>query len=183
MRSLRCEKPSVSEEAFRSSFWTRRCLKWTDSLWPNPSRTNPDWGAATVMMLSSAGLRGDAVRCREIGVAAYLTKPVRQAGVAGRHRHRFGERGPQRTFPSSLVTRHSLRENRPQVRILLVEDNAVNQLVALRILEKQGHAVTIAADGKKALAALRKGFLRSRPDGHPDAGDERMGGHQSHPGV
>ena len=54
------------------------------------------------------------------------------------------------------MTRHSLRENRTQVRILLVEDNALNQLVVLRILEKQGHAVTIAADGQKALAALRK---------------------------
>jgi two-component system sensor histidine kinase/response regulator len=63
---------------------------------------------------------------------------------------------PAKNLPSSLVTRHSLRENRPQVRVLLVEDNAVNQLVVLRILEKQGHAVTIAGDGKKALAALKK---------------------------
>ena len=42
-------------------------------------KRNPDWRSATVMMLSSAGLRGDAMRCRELGIAAYLTKPVRQA--------------------------------------------------------------------------------------------------------
>ena len=42
-------------------------------------KRNPDWRAATVMMLSSAGQRGDAVRCRELGIAAYLTKPVRQS--------------------------------------------------------------------------------------------------------
>jgi CheY-like chemotaxis protein len=118
-------------------------------------KRNPDWGAATVMMLSSAGLRGDAARCREIGVAAYLTKPVRQSELLDAIVTALGTRAAK-SLPSSLVTRHSLRENRPQVRILLVEDNAVNQLVALRLLEKQGHAVTIAANGKKALEALEK---------------------------
>jgi two-component system sensor histidine kinase/response regulator len=63
---------------------------------------------------------------------------------------------PVHSPPSSLVTRHSLRENRARLKILLVEDNAVNQLLALRLLEKQGHAVTIAANGKKALEALKK---------------------------
>ncbi len=116
---------------------------------------NPEWGPVTVMMLSSAGLRGDAVRCRELGVSAYLTKPIRQSELLDAMVTALATR-PETDLPSSLVTRHSLRENRPQVRILLVEDNAVNQLVVLRILEKQGHAVTIAADGKKALAALQK---------------------------
>ncbi|MGA8234568.1 MAG: response regulator, partial [Candidatus Acidiferrales bacterium] len=118
-------------------------------------QNNPGWGPATVMMLSSAGLRGDAVRCREIGVSAYLTKPIRQSELLDAIVTALATR-PTTNLPSSLVTRHSLRENRTQVRILLVEDNAVNQLVVLRILEKQGHAVTIAADGKKALAALGK---------------------------
>jgi PAS domain S-box-containing protein len=118
-------------------------------------KRNPDWGATTVMMLSSAGMRGDAARCREIGVSAYLTKPIRQSELLDAIVTALATR-PAKSLPSSLVTRHSLRENRPQVRVLLVEDNAVNQLVVLRILEKQGHAVTIAGDGKKALAALKK---------------------------
>jgi PAS domain S-box-containing protein len=119
-------------------------------------KRNPEWGAATVMMLSSAGLRGDAARCREIGISAYLTKPIRQSELLDAIVTALATRRPTRTLPSSLVTRHSLRENRQRVRILLVEDNAVNQLVVLRLLEKQGHAVTIAGDGKKALAALQK---------------------------
>jgi CheY-like chemotaxis protein len=54
-----------------------------------------------------------------------------------------------------LITRHSLRERRRHLGILLVEDNEVNQLLARSILEKHGHNVTVAANGKLALAALR----------------------------
>jgi CheY-like chemotaxis protein len=53
-----------------------------------------------------------------------------------------------------VVTRHSLRESRRKLRVLLVEDNAVNQLVAARLLGKRGHTVVIAGNGKEALAAL-----------------------------
>jgi two-component system, sensor histidine kinase and response regulator len=118
-------------------------------------KRHPDWKTATVMMLSSAGQRGDALRCRELGVAAYLTKPVRQAELLDAILTALGtrSRGDAR---AALVTRHSLRENRNRLRILLAEDNAVNQLVALRLLEKYGHAVVVAANGKKALEALGK---------------------------
>jgi PAS domain S-box-containing protein len=118
-------------------------------------KRNPDWNAATVMMLTSSGQRGDAARCREIGVSAYLTKPVQQTELLDAILTALGT-PPAQSFPSALVTRHSLRENRPRLQILLVEDNAVNQLLALRLLEKQGHAVTIATNGKKALEALKK---------------------------
>jgi two-component system sensor histidine kinase/response regulator len=116
-------------------------------------KRNPDWRSATVMMLSSAGQRGDAMRCRELGVAAYLTKPVRQSELLDAILTALGTR-TRGDAPDSLVTRHSLRENRGHLRILLVEDNAVNQLVALRLLEKSGHVVTVAANGRKALEAL-----------------------------
>jgi PAS domain S-box-containing protein len=116
-------------------------------------KRNPDWRSATVMMLSSAGLRGDAMRCRELGVAAYLTKPVRQSELLEAILTALGTRMTG-SSSDSLITRHSLRENRDHLRILLAEDNAVNQLLALRLLEKQGHIVTTAANGRKALAAL-----------------------------
>jgi PAS domain S-box-containing protein len=118
-------------------------------------KMNPDWGAATVMMLSSAGQRGDAVRCRELGVAAYLTKPVRQGELLDAILVALGTRPKNRTAPP-LITRHSLRESKHRLRILLAEDNAVNQLVVLRLLEKHGHTVGVASNGRKALEALEE---------------------------
>jgi two-component system, sensor histidine kinase and response regulator len=118
-------------------------------------KRNPDWRTATVMMLSSAGQRGDAIRCRELGVAAYLTKPVRQVELLDAILIALGTRAENKISPA-LVTRHTVRESRNRLHILLVEDNAVNQLVALRLLEKYGHTVSVAANGKKALEALEK---------------------------
>ena len=63
---------------------------------------------------------------------------------------------PSADAPAALVTRHSLRENNHHLRILLVEDNAVNRLLALRLLEKRGHQVTLAENGKEAMAALER---------------------------
>jgi PAS domain S-box-containing protein len=116
-------------------------------------KRNPDWRTATVMMLSSAGQRGDATRCRELGVAAYLTKPVRQGELLDGILVALGTR-PENQMSPALVTRHTLRESRTPLHILLVEDNAVNQLVALRLLEKYGHTVRVAGNGRKALEAL-----------------------------
>ena len=118
-------------------------------------KRNPDWKSATIMMLSSAGQRGDARRCRELGVTAYLTKPVRQAELLDAILTALGTK-PRKEVTSALVTRHSLRETGNQLRILLVEDNAVNQVLAVRLLEKRGHSVTVAGNGKEALTALEK---------------------------
>ncbi len=119
---------------------------------------NPEWGAATIMMLSSAGQRGDARRCRELGIAAYLTKPLEQAELLVAVLRALSAKAAK-TPATPLITRHSLRENSHPLRILLVEDNAVNQLLAERLLEKRGHTVTVARNGKEALAALEKQFF------------------------
>jgi PAS domain S-box-containing protein len=118
-------------------------------------KRNPEWGSATIMMLSSAGQRGDAKRCHELGIAAYLTKPVRQAELLDAVLTALGTRSTTSASPA-LVTRHSLRQDSQHLRILLVEDNPVNQVLAVRLLEKRGHSVTVAANGKQALAALEK---------------------------
>jgi PAS domain S-box-containing protein len=118
-------------------------------------KRNPDWQTATIMMLSSAGQRGDAKRCRDLGVAAYLTKPVRQDELLDAILTALGTRPTKETAPA-LVTRHSLREISNHLRILLVEDNVVNQVLAARLLEKRGHSVIVAGNGKEALAALEK---------------------------
>ena len=114
---------------------------------------NPGWSTATIMMLSSAGQRGDARRCRELGVAAYLTKPVRQGELLDAILTALGTRAMRVDSPV-LVTRHSLRENSNHLRILLVEDNNVNQVFALRLLQKAGHTVALAGNGREALTAL-----------------------------
>ena len=119
-------------------------------------KQNPHWKASVVMMLSSAGQHGDALRCRELGVAAYLTKPVRVADLLGAILAALETRPQGKDTEPLLVTRHSVRESRPGMHILLVEDNEVNQLVALRLLEKQGHTVKVAPNGKKALEALEQ---------------------------
>jgi signal transduction histidine kinase/DNA-binding response OmpR family regulator/ligand-binding sensor domain-containing protein len=106
-----------------------------------------------VILVTSNGQRGDAARSRELGIAGYLTKPLRQsdlqAAILAVLGANFSESSP--TLP---VTRHSLRESRPRLRVLVAEDNLVNQKVARRLIEKRGHAVTVAANGREAVEAL-----------------------------
>jgi CheY-like chemotaxis protein len=106
-------------------------------------------------MLSSAGQSGDAVRCRKLGVAAYLTKPVGQTELLDAILTTLGPRRSNQAA-AALVTRHSLREGRRSFHILLAEDNLVNQTLAVRLLEKNGHTVTLARNGREALEALER---------------------------
>jgi two-component system sensor histidine kinase/response regulator len=116
-------------------------------------KSDPAIAGAAVVMLTSGGQPGDAARCRELGVAAYLTKPVKRSELRGAMLLALDVRSAERDRPA-LVTRHSLREARPIGRILLVEDNRVNQLVARRLLEKRGHTVVVANNGREALVIL-----------------------------
>jgi CheY-like chemotaxis protein len=108
---------------------------------------------ATIMMLTSGGRPGDAARCRQLGIAAYLTKPIRQSdlweAISGVLRSKGLETGR-----SSLVARHSLREGRRGLRVLLVEDSAINRTLVDRLLAKRGHTVLAVTNGRDALAAL-----------------------------
>ena len=117
-------------------------------------KLNPELAGATIMMLSSRGQRGDAVRCRELGLAAYLTKPIRQSELREAILSVLGMKSQK--AETSLVTRHSLREARRGLRILLAEDNAVNQQLSRRLLEKRGHKVVVTGNGREALAALEE---------------------------
>jgi len=110
---------------------------------------------ATIMMLSSSGKRGDAARCRELGIAAYLTKPVTRSDLFDAIVTALGTASLDKPR-SRPITRHSLREGRRRLRVLLAEDNPVNRKLAIRLLEKHGHSVTAAGDGRAAVAALEK---------------------------
>jgi two-component system, sensor histidine kinase and response regulator len=105
------------------------------------------------IMLTSAGHLGDATRCRELGISAYLVKPIRQLELLEAICTALGA-APQEQAP--LVTTHVLREQRNRSRVLLVEDNAVNQTLAVRLLEKRGYSVSVTGNGLEALAALEK---------------------------
>lgn len=118
-------------------------------------RENPALAGATIMMMTSAGRPGDAARCRELGVAAYLVKPVQQSDLLDAILLALEEPSPEVPRPS-LVTRHWLREARPKLRVLLAEDNVVNRQFVSRLLEKQGYEVVVASDGIQALALLEK---------------------------
>jgi two-component system, sensor histidine kinase and response regulator len=118
-------------------------------------KQHPKFAGATIMMLTSAGQRGDAARCRELGIAAYLIKPIRQSELLRAILEALGKpSGKVERAP--LVNRHSLREAHKAARILLAEDNAVNQKLVMRLLEKRGLLVTAAGNGKEVLAALEK---------------------------
>ncbi|MBI5710951.1 MAG: response regulator [Candidatus Eisenbacteria bacterium] len=115
--------------------------------------------AATLMVLvTTVGRRGDAVRARERGFSAYLLKPfdwedLTAALVEVLH---GGDAAPEQESPS-LVTRHSLAEaRRGRVRALLVEDSAVNQLVAQWTLHRLGYTLDMATTGAEALEACAK---------------------------
>jgi signal transduction histidine kinase/CheY-like chemotaxis protein len=117
-------------------------------------RKHPQLSDTTIVMLTSAGQRGDAARCRELGVGAYLTKPIGEAELLDAILHVLGSsaqiKGP------ALVTRHTLREEKGALRILLAEDNEVNQKLAVRLLEKRGHSVAVANNGREALEWLER---------------------------
>src|SRR6202790_694384 len=109
------------------------------------------------MMLPSAGHRGDGARCQELGVAAYLLKPIRQSELREAIARALGAKQQEGVLP--LLTRFSLQDGRDPsafLNVLLAEDTPVNQRLAARLLEKRGHQVVVAANGREALAALEK---------------------------
>jgi len=119
-------------------------------------RKSPEWAGLTTVMLSSGGRRDDAKRCKQLGIAAYLVKPILQSELLEAVLTVLGS-PTGATEPGQLAPRDSLWKERRPLRILLAEDNAVNQRLAVRMLEKQGHTVVVAGDGVLALAALERG--------------------------
>jgi CheY-like chemotaxis protein len=116
---------------------------------------NPQYTGTTVMMLSSSDLNADAASCGRLGIHRYLVKPVSQREL------REAVLGAISEFGSLREPAHSQETTKAPApvgqRILVVEDNAVNQMLALRLLEKQGHAVTIAGTGLEAVERAAAG--------------------------
>jgi two-component system, sensor histidine kinase and response regulator len=110
---------------------------------------------AVILMLTSGEQQGDLARCRELGISIYLTKPVRHAELrAAILRALSGQAGViVEATGASLSRKQSLRKTdaTAALHILLAEDNLINQRVAVSILEKAGHRVKVANNGKQAL--------------------------------
>jgi CheY-like chemotaxis protein len=120
-------------------------------------RAMPKFAAIKILLLSSAGQRGDVERCREMRVARSLVKPIRRMELREAVVGILGET-TERMDVAALAPVPELEEKAAGValRILLAEDNQVNQRLATRLLEKRGHSVDVAANGREALEALEK---------------------------
>ncbi len=120
-------------------------------------RETPELAAATIIMLTSAGRPGDAQRCLELGAVAYLLKPIRQAELRAAMAKALLASGPEKAM-RTIAPRspEDAREPASVLRVLLAEDNAVNQRLAIRLLEKRGHHVVLAANGREALEAIER---------------------------
>jgi signal transduction histidine kinase/CheY-like chemotaxis protein/HPt (histidine-containing phosphotransfer) domain-containing protein len=116
-------------------------------------------GETRMVMMTSIGARGDARRFQEIGFAAYLTKPIRHHELNAVLSLALVDRDETEPKPRPITTRHSAREamkkfESHKYRILLAEDNMVNQQVALGILKKIGLRADAVANGAEAVKAL-----------------------------
>ena len=112
---------------------------------------------AVVMMLTSTRQREDSARCAEAGLGGWVQKPIKPADllVALEAAHRCDPLDPPESIRRSIPSA-PLRRGRP-LRILLAEDNLVNQRLAVRLLEREGHEVTVVGNGRAALDALDRG--------------------------
>jgi CheY-like chemotaxis protein len=117
-------------------------------------RNSPHLTGAVVMMLTSGEQTGDIKRCRELGIALYLTKPVRRAELRSAIVKSFAQSVPV-AAPIAAPQPGITVPVRSRMHILLAEDNIVNQRVAVRILEKAGYRVVLASNGVEALEAMR----------------------------
>jgi PAS domain S-box-containing protein len=117
-------------------------------------KQHPEFAKATIMMLSSSAQYGDADRCRALGMAAFLMKPLRQSDLLE------AILSTQRQLSDAIqVMSHAPNELPETIRryqVLLAEDHPVNQRLVVRMLEKRGHVVRVANNGREALAALEQ---------------------------
>jgi CheY-like chemotaxis protein len=116
-------------------------------------RMNPRFATATILMLSSGGGPKEAVRARQAGIGICLFKPFKQSELLAAILQALGKPSRSDDRQKPLVTSAPSHEN-PPLRILLAEDNPVNQVVATRLIEKRGHTVVGVGNGRDAVAAV-----------------------------
>jgi signal transduction histidine kinase/DNA-binding response OmpR family regulator len=166
---MRVDTAASSDEAFSAvksahDLSDPYCLILTDMNMPGANgfalveqvRENEALIVPTIVMLTSAGNAGDIARCQELGVSAYLVKPIRESellhtavGVVGNSR--AGSISPD---PAGGMERSAIKAVRGVLNILVADDSRINQRVASRLLEKRGHRVALAVNGREVLALM-----------------------------
>ncbi|MEM7405021.1 MAG: response regulator [Pseudomonadota bacterium] len=152
------ERASVAGERFDVAILDMQMPRMDGRQLAVSIRSDSRFDEMPLMLLTSMGRRGEAAEMQAVGFSAYLTKPVKQsqlfdALVTVLTRATVPEAAPAK---AELVTRHSLAEQRKgDARILLAEDNAVNRLVAVKVLAKMGFRVDCAGNGLEALEAVQ----------------------------
>jgi PAS domain S-box-containing protein len=122
-------------------------------------KASPEFASVAIVMLTSGESHGDIEHSRDIGVVAHLTKPARRSELRDAIAHALRTRKgraerPGAALPATAATARRQTVSATPRRVLLIEDVAVNQMLAVRILEKAGHRVAVAGNGREGLAAL-----------------------------
>jgi signal transduction histidine kinase/DNA-binding response OmpR family regulator/PAS domain-containing protein len=119
-------------------------------------RRDPALGPTAILMLTCAAGGGAAARCRELAVAAWLGKPVPQAELGSAVLLALGRAPAAAQAPAANPRDPIAANDSGDARILLVDDNLINQKLALHLLQKRGYRVALASNGIEALEALEK---------------------------
>jgi CheY-like chemotaxis protein len=118
-------------------------------------REHPELVGASIMMLTSSARPGDRARCLELGVASHLSKPIKRSDLYDTIAQVLARQpGPpiRRTRPTAVA----LSEGYRRLRVLVAEDNVVNQQVVMGFLDRAGHAAVVVSTGTEVLAALER---------------------------
>ena len=114
-------------------------------------KESPFGADVKIILLTSLGGKGDAARCKKLGISGYLIKPVKQSELLDAVMMALEHPAEEKT---SVITRYAIQEARRRLNILLAEDNVINQRLAMKLLETRGHRVVLASNGREAVAAL-----------------------------
>ena len=121
-------------------------------------REQPELLSSTLMMLTSGGQLGDVARCRELGIAGYLIKPITQSDLYDKIVQVLkGDSGSTADSAAKLAAATPVGPPVQPLRILVAEDNPVNQKLMIKLLEKGRHHITLAFNGIAALQELERG--------------------------
>jgi PAS domain S-box-containing protein len=120
-------------------------------------RKSPSFGNVPILLLSSSPQQDETSRSHNLAMISYLTKPVQPSELLNAI---FGVLSNPLDIPDPPAAKQDLPSERAQgMTVLLAEDNAVNRKLATTLLEKRGHTVVVAQNGREALDALERGSI------------------------